>query len=179
MAITVLERALQDCRTWINKFEESGLKDQQIDERKLAELMPPFVGGPLAVEEGGRSKNSGPKMSRGETTSEPEPETIWGKRTRLLHKIVGIHLKLAELYSDSHVRKTEQAHLNVLSAVQAALTESMRRHVESPHPGEGSWLSNDEIGASLESTLLGPIPSCSPRAGDKRLERHALGRAGT
>ena len=132
----------------------------------------------MVEEDGGgrREKSSGLQDNRRiggtgmgtDTATVAGSETVWGKRTRLLHKMVGISLKLGELYSDSTLRRTELAHLNVLAAVTTALVESRRRVAEGTHPGEGDWLSGDEIGASLESKL--PFPSPLSRHRDTGFE---------
>jgi tetratricopeptide (TPR) repeat protein len=73
-----------------------------------------------------------------------------GKRTRVLSKTVGISIKLGELYSNQYVMEKEMAEERLVWAVETLLKEQQRREVEGIKPGEGQWMSPEEIGGSLE-----------------------------
>lgn len=147
-SIRALEWALRDCNRWLAKLEQAQ-KDGTLD-RKLPTLAPPFIGESDDGSAGNSDKDAGQDESA---------ETVWGRRTRILGKSVGISLKLGEIYSDNHVRKPEVAHEHLLWAVNTALRESARRANEEIRPGEGVWMTPDAVGASLESTFH---PSLQP-----------------
>lgn len=175
-AIKVLEVLLGDCKRWVGLMEES-VKDSAAP-AKLAPLS--------------QSSKSDSKKTSGETPTEEAPqETLWGKRTRVLGKAVGISVKLGELYSDEHVLEPEMAHERLIWAVETALKEMQRRSVQGVKDGEGAWMSSDAIGGALEceSEPLEHSPAsaktvlCSPRA-QLRIKipvpsRHSLVPAGT
>ncbi|KAK3370216.1 hypothetical protein B0H63DRAFT_310829 [Podospora didyma] len=120
-AANVLETLLGDCKRWVQVMEKT------VKERSSSSaLMLP--GHPDDV-----------------------PETLWGKRSRVLGKAVGISVKLADLYSDEHLVKPELAHERLLWAVETALGELRRRSVEGVKEAEGEWMSAEQIGATLES----------------------------
>lgn len=73
-----------------------------------------------------------------------------GKRTRVLGKSIGIGVKLGELYANEFVANREAAEEKLVWAVTALLKEQRRREDEGVKEGEGQWLSNEEIGGSLE-----------------------------
>ena len=73
-----------------------------------------------------------------------------GKRTRVLGKTVGISVKLGELYAIEYVSEKELAEERLVWAVETVLKEQQRREKEGVKPGEGEWLSPEEIGGSLE-----------------------------
>jgi hypothetical protein len=73
-----------------------------------------------------------------------------GKRTRVLAKTVGISVKLGELYANEHVLEKERAEEMLVWAVTTVLKEQQRREAEGVKREEGTWLSPEEIGGSLE-----------------------------
>ena len=73
-----------------------------------------------------------------------------GKRTRVLGKTIGISVKLGEHYANPHVADQEAAEERLVWAVTALLREQKRREDEGVKEGEGQWMSNEEIGGSLE-----------------------------
>lgn len=87
-----------------------------------------------------------------ESDKEPESDTenLWGKRTRVLGKSVGISAKLGELYADEHVLQSDVAGERLIWAVETILKELQRRQVEGVKEGEGDWMSPEEIGGALE-----------------------------
>ncbi|KAH8893123.1 TPR domain-containing protein [Thozetella sp. PMI_491] len=133
-ATQVLERVLGDCKSWIELMEKS-VKEGKIPRA----LMPPPP--PLLL-------TADPNQP---TEPEEEPETLWGKRTRILAKAVGISVKLGELYADEHIMEQEVAHERLTWAVETALGELQRRATESPKEGEGPWMDSDQMGGALES----------------------------
>ncbi|RFU32325.1 hypothetical protein B7463_g4026, partial [Scytalidium lignicola] len=74
-----------------------------------------------------------------------------GKRTRVLGKMVGISVKLGELYANEYVTQNALAEERLVWAVETVLKEQQRRQTEGVKPGEGDWLSPEEIGGSLEA----------------------------
>ncbi len=73
-----------------------------------------------------------------------------GKRTRVLGKTVAVSVKLAELYANVYVADREAAEEKLVWAVTALLKEQKRREDEGVREGEGEWMTNEEIGGSLE-----------------------------
>lgn len=73
-----------------------------------------------------------------------------GKRTRVLGKTIAMSVKLGELYANVYVAEQEAAEEKLVWAVTALLKEQKRREDEGVKEGEGEWLSNEEIGGSLE-----------------------------
>jgi hypothetical protein len=71
-------------------------------------------------------------------------------RTRVLGKTVGISVKLGELYAHDRINDPEKAEESLLYAVNTVLTEKKRRETEGVKEGEGDWMTNEEIGGSLE-----------------------------
>ncbi|MCJ1227224.1 hypothetical protein MMC12_003879 [Toensbergia leucococca] len=74
-----------------------------------------------------------------------------GKRTRVMGKIVGISVKLGELYANDFVADRDLAEERLVWAVETVLKEQKRRDEEGVKEGEGNWMSNEEIGGALES----------------------------
>ncbi|KAI9881622.1 MAG: hypothetical protein M1830_000187 [Pleopsidium flavum] len=74
-----------------------------------------------------------------------------GKRTRVLGKTIAISVKLGELYTNEYVAETEAAEEKLIWAVETILKEKKRREDEGVKPGEGRWMTDEEIGAALES----------------------------
>ena len=73
-----------------------------------------------------------------------------GKRTRVLGKTIAISVKLGEHYANPHVGDQDAAEERLVWAVTALLREQKRREDEGVKEGEGQWMSNEEIGGSLE-----------------------------
>jgi hypothetical protein len=76
------------------------------------------------------------------------------KRTKVLGKTVGISVKLGELYANEYVMEKEAAEEKLVWAVTAVLKEQRRREVEGVKPGEGAWMSAEEIGGAMEGELF-------------------------
>ncbi|KAK3626420.1 hypothetical protein LTR56_019790 [Elasticomyces elasticus] len=82
------------------------------------------------------------------------------KRTRVLSKLVGISVKLGELYGSPEVYDREMAEERLVWAVETVLKERQRRdnirsteHIseEALIGREGPWMTNSETGAALEA----------------------------
>lgn len=86
--------------------------------------------------------------------SEGNDGEMRGKRTKVLGKTVAISVKLGELYSCEYVLEWEAAEERLVWAVTALLKEQRRREVEGVKEGEGDWISNEEIGATLEGNVF-------------------------
>lgn len=77
-----------------------------------------------------------------------------GKRTRVLGKTIAISVKLGEHYANEYVGDQEAAEERLVWAVTALLKEQTRREDEGVKEGEGEWMSNEEIGGSLEGGFM-------------------------
>lgn len=130
----VLEALLRDCRRWVDKMEDAA-KNGQVD--KSGNL----IGVPAPAKT---------PTEAGAPDADVPPENLWGKRTRVLGKCVGISVKLGELYADEHVLKGEQAAERLVWAVETVLKELQRRSAQGVHEGEGEWMSPEQIGGALE-----------------------------
>lgn len=86
-----------------------------------------------------------------------------GKRTRVLGKTIAISVKLGEHYANPHVGDQEAAEERLVWAVTALLREQKRREDEGAKEGEGQWMSNEEIGGSLEGACLFFCMLCEER----------------
>lgn len=76
-----------------------------------------------------------------------------GKRTRVLGKTIGISVKLGELYAGEYVKEPELAEEKLVWAVEATMKEQQRREKEGVKPGEGEWLTPEQIGGAFEGML--------------------------
>jgi tetratricopeptide (TPR) repeat protein len=74
------------------------------------------------------------------------------KRTKVLQKLVGISIKLGELYSNPVIYNRDMAENRLVWAVETILKERQRRDaLKVNEEAEGSWLSESEIGAAMEA----------------------------
>ncbi|KAK6950879.1 hypothetical protein Daesc_007407 [Daldinia eschscholtzii] len=135
-SIDVLESLVRDCKRWLEVLEKS-VRDGLVDSS-----------GRLAG-----SPSPQPPTTQEDTEKEPatKPENLWGKRTRILGKLVGISVKLGELYSDEHVLQGDSAGQHLVWAVETVLKELQRRQVEGVKEGEGDWMTPEQIGGALEA----------------------------
>ena len=107
-----------------------------------------------------------------------------GKRTRVLGKTIGISVKLGEYYASDYIQDQESAEECLVWAVTTLLKEQKRREDEGIREGEGDWMSNEEIGGSLECetasflTDLNFLPLRSSRQ-PLRIKTAALSRRAT
>lgn len=73
------------------------------------------------------------------------------KRTRVLKKAIAISIKLGELYSNEYINEPRVAEERLVWAVESTLREKQRRDRDGVKvEEEGDWMSDDEIGASME-----------------------------
>lgn len=74
------------------------------------------------------------------------------RRTNILAKTIAISVKLGELYGHPTIYDRDMAEERLVWAVEASLKEQQRRQSNQvSEEDEGKWLTNEEIGASLES----------------------------
>lgn len=74
-----------------------------------------------------------------------------GNRSRVKKNMVQINLKLGQLYDTRYVNEPENAEKRLVEAVESALSEKQRREREGLKTGEGPWLTDDEMGGTLEA----------------------------
>lgn len=102
-----------------------------------------------------RAPRPGTKVGEGESektiTQQDFDNWLRSSRTRILGKSVGISTKLGELYAHEQVLQHDKAHERLTWAVETALGEFRRRSTEGVKPGEGPWMTPEEIGGALES----------------------------
>ena len=82
--------------------------------------------------------------------SKGNTDELAGCRNRILQKSVSLSVKLGELYADPHVSDRETAEDRLVWAVETVLREKKRREEEGVKSEEGDWMSDEEIGGSLE-----------------------------
>lgn len=127
-AIEMLERIESDCREWV----EAGRRREEIEkwERETEKtLMPPPV---PAVKEEGEKKAGDQDQSKPEDPWAGKP---WRKefvnepalREKIVKKVVGIKLKLAELYMSDDVQDLVKSERCLTSATEYCLKEIQRR----------------------------------------------------
>lgn len=75
------------------------------------------------------------------------------KRVRVLKKTVQVSVKLGDLYACPYILDTEKAEESLVWAVETVMREKKRVEKEGITIEEGSWLSDEEQGAALESKL--------------------------
>ncbi|KAH8193519.1 hypothetical protein TruAng_012316 [Truncatella angustata] len=131
----VLEALLRDCKKWVEKMEES-------DRQGLIGKDGNLVGAPVQAAK---------KDTNSDSPEEEVQENLWGKRTRVLGKSVGISVKLGELYADEHVLQSDTAGERLVWAVETVLKELQRRQVHGVKEGEGDWMTPEQIGGALEA----------------------------
>jgi hypothetical protein len=73
-----------------------------------------------------------------------------GNRSRVKKNMVQINLKLGQLYDVRYVNEPEDGEKRLVEAVESALREQQRREKDGVKPGEGPWMTNDEMGGTLE-----------------------------
>ncbi|CAD0091068.1 unnamed protein product [Aureobasidium mustum] len=73
------------------------------------------------------------------------------KRTRIMKHLVAMSVKLADLYSNKYVQDAKSAEEKLVWALETSLREKQRRQEPGVLEKEGDWLSDDEMGASMEA----------------------------
>ncbi|KAF5674255.1 hypothetical protein FCIRC_7832 [Fusarium circinatum] len=145
--LRVLEGILADCNRWIRVMEHSVKEGQVNDDGRLIK---PASETPEASST--HVANDSTSSNEQEATNgDFIPESLWHKRQRLLTKTVGIAIKLGELYADEHVLDPDSSQKHLIWAVETALKEFRRRKEEGIKPGEGDWLSPEQMGGAMES----------------------------
>lgn len=76
-----------------------------------------------------------------------------GDRSRVLKVIVQLNVKLGELYTSKYMNQPEDAGKRLEEALETALKEKSRREQEGVKQGEGDWMTDEELGATMEGTL--------------------------
>ncbi|KAF2801021.1 hypothetical protein K505DRAFT_291475 [Melanomma pulvis-pyrius CBS 109.77] len=74
-----------------------------------------------------------------------------GHRSRVLKNTVQIHVKLAQLYDSKYMNEPEDGEKRLVYAVETVLRERNRRETEGVKQGEGDWMTDEEMGATLEA----------------------------
>jgi len=77
-----------------------------------------------------------------------------GHRSRVKKNMVQINVKLAELYDSKYVNEPDNAEKRLVEAVESVLAEQQRRDTEGLKPGEGVFMTDDEMGATLEGMSI-------------------------
>lgn len=78
------------------------------------------------------------------------------QRTNVLAKTIAICVKLGDLYGSPAIWDRDMAQERLVWAVEASLKEGQRRQNENvKEEAEGPWLTDEEMGASLESLAHG------------------------
>lgn len=85
------------------------------------------------------------------------------QRGRVLGKMVGVSVKLGDLYADPQIKDQEGAEERLVWAVTTVLKEKERRQREGVKEGEGEWMSEEEIGGALEGEFFTPLFLCPHR----------------
>ena len=67
-----------------------------------------------------------------------------------MKNMIQINVKLAQLYDVKYVNEPQNGEKRLVEAVESALREKQRREKDGLKPGEGPWLTDDEMGATLE-----------------------------
>ncbi|KAI1466019.1 TPR domain-containing protein [Daldinia caldariorum] len=140
-SIDVLESLVRDCKRWLEVLDKS-VQDGLVDSsgKLVGSASPP----PPAAQETAQEDTE-------KKEPDTKPENLWGKRTRILGKLVGISVKLGELYSDEHVLQGDSAGQHLVWAVETVLKELQRRQSEGVKEGEGDWMTPEQIGGALEA----------------------------
>lgn len=97
-----------------------------------------------------------------------------GDRSRVLKVMVQLNVKLGELYDSKYMNQPEDAEKRLVEAVETALKEKSRREKDGVKEGEGDWMTNEELGATMECMLsrlhrlslcypMRKLTRCSPR----------------
>jgi hypothetical protein len=82
-----------------------------------------------------------------------------GNRSRVLKNTVQIHVKLGSLYDSKYMNEPEDGEKRLVYAVETALKERNRRETEGVKPGEGDWMTDEEMGATMEGKPFDFSPS--------------------
>ncbi|KAI9758948.1 MAG: hypothetical protein M4579_002688 [Chaenotheca gracillima] len=73
------------------------------------------------------------------------------KSRKLLKKVIGMTVKIGELYGHPYLQSPEMAEKNLSAAVSAVLQAKARQESEGEEKEEGTWVTDEEAGATLEA----------------------------
>ncbi|CAD0113002.1 unnamed protein product [Aureobasidium uvarum] len=73
------------------------------------------------------------------------------KRTRIMKQLVAMSVKLGDLYSNQYVQDAKSAEERLVWALETSLREKQRRQEPGVLEKEGEWMSDNEMGASMEA----------------------------
>lgn len=73
------------------------------------------------------------------------------KRTRIMKQLVAMSVKLGDLYSNQYVQDPKAAEERLVWALETSLREKRRRQEPGVLETEGEWMSDNEMGASMEA----------------------------
>jgi len=145
-AVEVLERTKAECLDWV----ERGRRRKMIRDRELA------------------GKKEKEKEKEKETITIDDPDVLEAERKRkeqeeweerqtdkILKKVVGMHIKLAELYASDYIQDEKKAEAAQVAAVELCLKEMRRRQSLGLPVGGGSadndaWMNLTEIATAME-----------------------------
>jgi tetratricopeptide (TPR) repeat protein len=145
-AIEVLERTKNDTIKWV----EEGRAAETATEKKDAKSPAPAKTTPdnVVVKEGA--------IQDAEEELKKMQEFEARQRDKALKKVVGMEMKLAELYSSDHIQEDKKAEAAQVAAVELCLKEMHRRHNLGLPVGGGAgdansdaWLNMTEIATAL------------------------------
>ncbi|KAF2266132.1 hypothetical protein CC78DRAFT_531798 [Lojkania enalia] len=74
-----------------------------------------------------------------------------GMRSRVLKRIVELNVKLGQLYDVKYMNEPDEGEKVLTEAVEMALKEKARRENEGIKEGEGDWMTDEELGGTLEA----------------------------
>jgi tetratricopeptide (TPR) repeat protein len=145
-AIEVLERTKNDTIKWV----EEGRAAETASEKKDAKSPAPAKTTPdnVVVKEGA--------IQDAEEELKKTQEFEARQRDKALKKVVGMEMKLAELYASDHIQEDKKAEAAQVAAVELCLKEMHRRHNLGLPVGGGTgdansdaWLNMTEIATAL------------------------------
>ncbi|THW40605.1 hypothetical protein D6D21_06753 [Aureobasidium pullulans] len=73
------------------------------------------------------------------------------KRTRIMKQLVAMSVKLGDLYSNQYIQDAKSAEERLVWALETSLREKQRRQEPGVLEKEGEWMSDNEMGASMEA----------------------------
>ncbi|KAI5203551.1 hypothetical protein E4T38_05169 [Aureobasidium subglaciale] len=73
------------------------------------------------------------------------------KRTRIMKQLVALSVKLGDLYSNQYIQDGKAAEERLVWALETSLREKQRRREPGVLEKEGEWMSDNEMGASMEA----------------------------
>lgn len=141
-AIQVLERTKNEALQWVEEGREMETAERKVEEGQIpaqAKVVPENI----QIHESEMKEEEELKK-----TAEFEAR----QRNKTLKKIVGIQMKLAELYASEHIQEEKKAEAAQVAAVELSLKE-MRRRQKLGLPVDGgdddSWLNLTELATNL------------------------------